>query len=160
MSGHANDTWLYILDLYLANLETSSVCLIFRYEGSLTAPPCTENVQWTIIKRTLGIRLKELDQFRRLRSTPKPSANGFELPPSLANNYRPVQKWNADKTKNPGPIIYENSDKAPESPMLGDSDKLVSENGKRNLANQLVTMDHICYLSSICTFFAWHINAL
>ena len=35
----------------------------YRYQGSLTGPPCTTNVSWTIFRDTVQISLKQLSYF-------------------------------------------------------------------------------------------------
>ncbi|KAI4378446.1 hypothetical protein MLD38_015925 [Melastoma candidum] len=54
----------------------------FRYNGSLTVPPCTEGVTWTIIKK---VRTASVEQVEALR---KGVDEGFE------NNARPIQLRN------------------------------------------------------------------
>ncbi|MCR9215068.1 MAG: carbonic anhydrase family protein [Proteobacteria bacterium] len=50
----------------------------FRYKGSLTLPPCTENVTWHIYKEPLGASKKQLEAFARL----------------YPDNHRPLQELN------------------------------------------------------------------
>eukprot|EP00095_Tigriopus_kingsejongensis_P008580 maker-scaffold167_size293163-snap-gene-1.22 protein:Tk08580 transcript:maker-scaffold167_size293163-snap-gene-1.22-mRNA-1 annotation:"glycosyl-phosphatidylinositol-linked carbonic anhydrase" len=38
----------------------------FRYSGSLTSPPCSENVIWTVLEDTVPITLKQMSQFDNL----------------------------------------------------------------------------------------------
>ncbi|KAL6540533.1 hypothetical protein OROMI_024416 [Orobanche minor] len=53
----------------------------YRYVGSLTVPPCTEGVLWTVLKR---VRTVSKEQLRALRDAVH---DGFE------DNARPTQPW-------------------------------------------------------------------
>jgi len=55
---------------------------MYRYKGSLTTPPCSETVVWTIFKDPLSVSKAQLGVFRTLLS--RESRN-------LPTNYRPVQ---------------------------------------------------------------------
>ncbi|XP_028659394.1 carbonic anhydrase-related protein isoform X1 [Erpetoichthys calabaricus] len=61
------------------------------YEGSLTMPPCSENVTWILYRYPLTISQMQIEEFRRLRSHIK----GAELPEGsdgmLGDNFRPTQ---------------------------------------------------------------------
>ncbi|TGZ71371.1 hypothetical protein CRM22_002686 [Opisthorchis felineus] len=57
----------------------------YRYGGSLTTPPCTENVMWTIFRQPVSITNKQIEQFRELR---------FPDGSPMKNNFRPVQPVN------------------------------------------------------------------
>jgi carbonic anhydrase len=48
----------------------------FRYEGSLTTPPCSETVEWLLLTQPIPVAEADIDAFARL----------------YANNARPVQK--------------------------------------------------------------------
>uniref|UniRef100_A0A8C9QXE1 Carbonic anhydrase-related protein n=2 Tax=Scleropages formosus TaxID=113540 RepID=A0A8C9QXE1_SCLFO len=64
------------------------------YEGSLTAPPCSENVTWILYRYPLTISQVQMEEFRRLRSHEK----GVELMEGsdglLGDNFRPTQPLN------------------------------------------------------------------
>ncbi|OON21156.1 carbonate dehydratase, eukaryotic-type, partial [Opisthorchis viverrini] len=63
----------------------------FRYHGSLTTPPCTENVMWTVFTKPVPIKSTQLNLLRNLRS----SSNTEEM---LYDNYRPSQLINDPHT--------------------------------------------------------------
>jgi carbonic anhydrase len=46
-------------------LKKLDLTKIFHYEGSLTVPPCTENVEWNIIDDPLPISKEQLAMFTR-----------------------------------------------------------------------------------------------
>ncbi|NYF25989.1 carbonic anhydrase [Sporosarcina sp. JAI121] len=50
----------------------------FRYEGSLTTPPCSEEVQWVVLEQPIEMSKEQIDLFRQI----------FE------DNHRPVQPLN------------------------------------------------------------------
>ncbi|CAK8672208.1 unnamed protein product [Clavelina lepadiformis] len=98
-----------------ANLENgpSLISLIpesasyYRYNGSLTTPPCYETVLWTIYQNPVIISKQQLDSFQSLKKTkPEPDENkdpnGYDDHASgvhdkndeLGDNYRPVQPLN------------------------------------------------------------------
>ena len=49
--------------------------VFFRYQGSLTTPPCTEGVRWLIARETIDLSADQIAKFARL----------------FPNNFRPVQ---------------------------------------------------------------------
>lgn len=55
----------------------------YRYNGSLTTPPCTANVEWTIFENPVAVPLRFLKGLRAL-------ANGEGE--HISNNFRPPQK--------------------------------------------------------------------
>ncbi|GAA50297.1 carbonic anhydrase [Clonorchis sinensis] len=66
----------------LGQVETTQY---YRYQGSLTTPPCTQNVMWTVFTKSVPVKPAQLELLRSLR-TSKSSP--------LQDNYRPVQPLN------------------------------------------------------------------
>ncbi|VDM18644.1 unnamed protein product [Hydatigera taeniaeformis] len=62
----------------------------FRYEGSLTTPPCTENVYWTVVAVPVPVSPQQLDAMRFLRYASEESAS------NMANNFRKLKSVNPD----------------------------------------------------------------
>ncbi|CAL8103815.1 unnamed protein product [Calicophoron daubneyi] len=76
-------------------LELVDANQFYRYVGSLTTPPCTEDVMWTIFEKVCSISSSELDLLRKLKY---PST---ESQMHMTNNYRPIQPVNPPNTALP-----------------------------------------------------------
>ncbi|XP_035712483.1 uncharacterized protein LOC118437531 isoform X1 [Folsomia candida] len=64
---------------------------MFRYAGSLTTPPCSESVVWTVFRDPVPVSAKQMEKFRKLLS--------FSKKP-LTTNFRPVQPTFTSVRKN------------------------------------------------------------
>jgi len=69
----------------LADLLPNSLSKYYRYTGSLTTPPCTENVMWTVLEEVQPISQTHMNQFRKLE---------FPNGEPMLDNYRPPQVLN------------------------------------------------------------------
>ncbi|XP_061166541.1 carbonic anhydrase 2-like [Saccostrea echinata] len=74
----------------LAGLFPEDLQVYFRYHGSLTTPPCSESVIWTIFKDTIKISEDQLMKFRH--NVHRNYAN--EEDRDISNDFRPTQPLN------------------------------------------------------------------
>jgi len=68
----------------LRDLLPNDTTIFFRYTGSLTTPPCTEAVTWTVFKTFVPISEEDMNKFRQLKDS-----SGSPL----VNNFRPIQTF-------------------------------------------------------------------
>ncbi|XP_052802891.1 carbonic anhydrase 2-like [Mya arenaria] len=61
----------------------------FRYQGSLTTPPCYESVTWTLFNETIEIAEEQLQAFRTTIFENDESEGGVSI--DISDDYRPVQ---------------------------------------------------------------------
>ncbi|CEF64236.1 Alpha carbonic anhydrase domain-containing protein [Strongyloides ratti] len=55
-----------------------------RYSGSLTTPPCTENVTWTIFTEPISITKEQVEKLRKIKDSEGKV---------IIKNFRPTQEW-------------------------------------------------------------------
>ena len=66
--------------------DTNELSHVFDYVGSLTTPPCTENIRWLIISEQLNVSERQMTAFR---------SSFLDLEGNVLNlNYRPTQNRN------------------------------------------------------------------
>ncbi|XP_070389216.1 carbonic anhydrase 1-like isoform X1 [Dermacentor albipictus] len=61
----------------------------YTYRGSLTTPPCTESVRWTVFRKNAFVSEALLQRLRRLR--------GYTKSRFLSDNFRPPQRLHGRK---------------------------------------------------------------
>lgn len=80
---YANDTVTILTDqMNLAQIIGTDPIYLYNYYGSLTTPPCTENVIWMIAMRTLRITNSELLELQKVK---------FDDQHKTSDNFRPIQ---------------------------------------------------------------------
>ncbi|XXG45473.1 hypothetical protein AAC387_Pa02g0547 [Persea americana] len=93
VNGTVNETVAGVVDPYDLIMDGGSE--YYRYMGSLTTPPCTEDVVWTVLKEPC-IRPVSFDQVKKLRDAVHDYAR---------SNARPIQQFNGRELllSEPGP---------------------------------------------------------
>ena len=66
------------LDLNPADMLPGDTAHYYRYQGSVTAPPCTEGVTWFVLKTPITVSTEQIRAFAKL----------------YPNDVRPVQPLN------------------------------------------------------------------
>merc|ERR1712181_121250 len=73
---------------FLKDLDLESV---YRYEGSLTTPPCNQIIEWIVVRKPLKIGRNQINSFRSLKDRSSQP---------LVNNFRPVRVWKSKSGSN------------------------------------------------------------
>ncbi|XP_063401802.1 carbonic anhydrase 1-like [Mytilus trossulus] len=84
-----------VLDKFpVIDLFPESTTCWYRYCGSFTTPPCTENIIWTIFEQSISMSEYQINAFRALMGTPRM----FEY--NIVDTFRPVQPlWQRKVTR-------------------------------------------------------------
>ncbi|XP_013875873.1 carbonic anhydrase 6 isoform X2 [Austrofundulus limnaeus] len=77
---------MYVSNINIRSMLPESLNNFFRYEGSLTTPPCFESIIWTVFDTPITL---SLNQIRKLESTLMETDGK-----TLSNNYRFLQPLN------------------------------------------------------------------
>jgi carbonic anhydrase len=93
--GHVvykGDTYNYPTNVDLSQLMPENMSDYWRYEGSLTTPPCSEAVIWTVFHDTLNISHDQAEfLMNNLYHGPEDDDHHNEV---IKGNYRPIMPLN------------------------------------------------------------------
>ncbi|KAJ8312606.1 hypothetical protein KUTeg_009979 [Tegillarca granosa] len=100
------DKMANVSGINLQNLLPSDLSHYYRYQGSLTTPPCFESVTWTLFNSMIPISERQMQKFRSLSELTMPDQHSL-----LVNNYRPLQALNSRKvyTSSPSQRLFSSS---------------------------------------------------
>ncbi|XP_053376535.1 carbonic anhydrase 2-like [Mercenaria mercenaria] len=83
------DSHMEIKPVPLVSLIPRDLSKFYRYEGSLTTPPCYESVTWTLFNETIEIAEEQLEDFR---TTILENIKGDDdVPMDISDDFRPAQ---------------------------------------------------------------------
>lgn len=83
------DNEVEIHSIPLVQLMPAKLNKFYRYEGSLTTPPCYESVTWTLFNETIEIAEEQLEDFRKTIFENDESEGGVFT--DISDDFRPVQ---------------------------------------------------------------------
>ncbi|WAR15733.1 CAH14-like protein [Mya arenaria] len=83
------DQHVPIESIPLIELIPARLSNYFRYQGSLTTPPCYESVTWTLFNETIEIAEEQLEKFRKTIFENTESGDGISM--DISDDFRPVQ---------------------------------------------------------------------
>ncbi|XP_075690688.1 carbonic anhydrase 7-like [Rhinoderma darwinii] len=92
----ANKGEVATFDINLTKMLPRSVYKYYKYKGSLTTPPCSENVAWHVISSPLQL---DRSQYEAIVSSLYFTSSDSEEQVPMVNNFRPAQSLN-------GRIVY------------------------------------------------------
>lgn len=101
----------------------------YRYNGSLTTPPCSESVVWTVFREAIEISESQMNQLRALSSVS-----------NITDNFRPIQGLNDRRIfvrKKPATSVVEDKFKVEQAPTKNVQDF----NNDKNVQNTNTTWD-------------------
>lgn len=75
--------WASVQPFPINRLLPNDTETFYRYQGSLTTPPCSESVVWTVFRQPIEISEDQLEQIRLISAMS-----------NVTSNYRPVQRLN------------------------------------------------------------------
>ncbi|KAL4223216.1 carbonic anhydrase [Mactra antiquata] len=104
----------------LVQLMPAKLLQFYRYQGSLTTPPCYESVTWTLFNQTIEIAEEQLEEFRTTIFENDESEGGVSI--DISDDFRPVQCMHGRRV-----YASHSSLKFPKNPPPNNS-KIVQEN--------------------------------
>ncbi|XP_076822721.1 carbonic anhydrase 2-like [Clavelina lepadiformis] len=90
-ASYYSESATYITSFSIETFLPHNLTTYYRYQGSLTTPPCYESVVWTVFSEPIRISRRQADMFERMVFE---NSRGASDTTNLNDNYRPVQALN------------------------------------------------------------------